>query len=99
MAMAPVRVSLEIFDKVGMEAIREKSLRLTGYLEFLLRERLGDRVEIWTPGDSSSKRSSGPRTDRFDLKTTKALYFRARLALERSLGRVDAPLPRPGHHL
>ncbi|HEX5541267.1 MAG TPA: kynureninase [Micromonospora sp.] len=37
-AMGPVRTSLEIFDKVGMGALRARSLRLTGYLEQLLDE-------------------------------------------------------------
>jgi kynureninase len=55
MAMAPVRTSLEIFDEVGMEAIRAKSLALTGYLEFLLRERLGDKIDIWTPSDPEQR--------------------------------------------
>ena len=35
-AMAPVRASLAMFDKVGMAALRERSMRLTGYLESLL---------------------------------------------------------------
>jgi kynureninase len=34
-AMGPVRTSLDIFDAVGMEAIRARSLRLTGYLREL----------------------------------------------------------------
>jgi kynureninase len=45
-AMGPVRTSLEIFDKVGMPALRERSIRLTGYLEWLL-DQIG--VEIVTP--------------------------------------------------
>jgi kynureninase len=40
LAMAPVRTSLSIFDKVGMVALRERSLRLTGYLMDLLDPRL-----------------------------------------------------------
>ncbi len=35
-SMGPVRTSLRIFDKVGMETLRARSIRLTGYLEQLL---------------------------------------------------------------
>jgi kynureninase len=47
-SMGPVRTSLEVFDKVGMPALRERSLRLTGYLQDLL-DGLG--LEIVTPRD------------------------------------------------
>lgn len=33
LAMAPLAASLDIFDRVGMKALREKSLLLTGFLE------------------------------------------------------------------
>ncbi|HMN39385.1 MAG TPA: kynureninase [Phycisphaerales bacterium] len=51
LAIAPVRVSLEIFDKAGMPALRAKSERMTGYLQALIdaipgAERL---VEVITP--------------------------------------------------
>jgi kynureninase len=36
LAMAPVRVSLELFAEVGMKALRARSTRLTGFLEQLL---------------------------------------------------------------
>jgi kynureninase len=39
-SMSPVRTSLQIFDKVGIAALRERSLRLTGYLEALLDQRV-----------------------------------------------------------
>ena len=49
--MAALRASLEIFDEVGMPALREKSEKLTGYLEFLI-ESIGDnRISIVTPRD------------------------------------------------
>jgi kynureninase len=35
-SMAPVRTSLELFDRVGMASLRERSQRLTGYLAELL---------------------------------------------------------------
>ncbi len=50
-AMAPLKASLEQFDAVGLPALVTRSRRLTGYLESLLDEHLGDRVEIITPRD------------------------------------------------
>jgi len=51
-AMGPVRTSLEMFDEVGMDALRERSLRLSGYLRGLL-ETLAGRTDIRlvTPGE------------------------------------------------
>lgn len=51
-AMGPVRTSLELFDKVGMTALRERSERLTGYLERLLDEVTANRpITVVTPRD------------------------------------------------
>ncbi len=49
LSMAAVRASMEIFDEVGMERLREKSLKLTGYLEYLIDQNLGDSVRCITP--------------------------------------------------
>jgi kynureninase len=49
-SMGPVRTSLQLFDKIGMAALRERSLRLTGYLEALLEARL-PAVPVVTPRD------------------------------------------------
>ena len=55
LAMGPVRTSLELFDAVGMPALRARSLRLTGYLRLLL-EYLATRtgMEIVTPAEEGS---------------------------------------------
>ncbi len=49
LALAPLRVSLGLFRRAGMQRLREKSRRLTGYLEWLIESQLGDVLEILTP--------------------------------------------------
>ncbi|MGW6280655.1 kynureninase [Kribbella sp. NPDC055071] len=52
-SMSPVRTSLEIFDKIGIGALRERSLRLTSYLEKLLTEvTIG---QVITPSDPARR--------------------------------------------
>ncbi|MFI4920512.1 MAG: kynureninase [Gammaproteobacteria bacterium] len=53
--LAPLLASLEIFDEAGMERLRTKSLQLTAYLEFLLKEKLSREVEILTPADPARR--------------------------------------------
>ena len=48
-SMAPLRSSLAIFDESGMEPLRAKSVRLTGYLEFLLNQNGSNRFTVITP--------------------------------------------------
>jgi kynureninase len=55
LAMAPLRVSLDIYDRVGTAALREKSLKLTTYMEYLLAQSLPDRVRVLTPGDAAQR--------------------------------------------
>jgi kynureninase len=54
LAMAPLRASLDLFDEAGMDALRAKSLRLTGYLRWLLERSGSDRFEIITPRDDDA---------------------------------------------
>jgi kynureninase len=49
LALAPLRVSLAIFRRAGIDTLRSKSIALTGYFEWLLRERLDRVLEIATP--------------------------------------------------
>lgn len=53
LALAPVLASLEIFDRVGMDALRAKSERLTGYLASRLAPACG--AEIITPADPAAR--------------------------------------------
>ncbi len=56
LAMAPVLASLEMFDRVGMDALRARSVRLTGYLEELLTDVCADRpLSIITPADPARR--------------------------------------------
>ncbi len=48
-SLAPVRVSYEMFDEVGMAALRRKSTRLMAYLRFLVDPLAEDRFEVITP--------------------------------------------------
>jgi len=49
MALAPLRASMEIFSEAGMERLRSKSVSLTGYMEFLLRQRASSKFSVITP--------------------------------------------------
>lgn len=55
LSVAPLAASLEHFETVGIHALREKSLRLTGYLERLLGATLPDRISIVTPRDPEAR--------------------------------------------
>lgn len=47
--LAALRASLEIFEEAGLDRLRAKSAKLTGYLAAKLQERARDGVEILTP--------------------------------------------------
>ena len=56
-ATAAHLASLEIFHEVGMEALRTKSLKLTGFMEFVINELSGDEgiFEIITPSEPEQR--------------------------------------------
>jgi kynureninase len=57
-SMAPLRASLATFDGAGgMEPLRAKSIRLTGYLEFLLKEIGSKKFTIITPRNPDERGS------------------------------------------
>jgi len=56
LGLAPLRASLALFERAGgMDALRGRSLRLTGYLEALIRERLADTLQVVTPADPAQR--------------------------------------------
>ena len=54
-SMTPLLASLGQFDRVGMAALRVKSLDLTAYLEFLISRAKPGRLEIITPSDPEAR--------------------------------------------
>ncbi|RMH26003.1 MAG: kynureninase [Planctomycetota bacterium] len=54
LSSAPLLASLAIFDEVGIDRLRERSVRLTGYLERLVGS-LGGRVRVTTPSDPAAR--------------------------------------------
>jgi kynureninase len=58
MALAPLRVSLELFDRATMGALRAKSRVLTSYLEHLIKSSpVAAKITILTPGDVEARGS------------------------------------------
>lgn len=49
LSLAAIKSSLDIFEKVGMKKLREKAIKLTAYLEFLLSQINDERIGIITP--------------------------------------------------
>ena len=49
LSMAAIRASLDVFAKVGMDALRRKSIKLTGYFEYLINQIDADQIQIITP--------------------------------------------------
>ncbi len=58
LSMAAHKAALDIFVEAGMSALREKSLNLTGYLEFIVdavRNNTGVNLQILTPSNPNER--------------------------------------------
>jgi kynureninase len=86
LALAPLRASFDLFDRVGMEALMARSVRLTAYLEWLL-----DRQGI---GPLITPREADQRGAMLTLRTS-----RDASAIERELGDRGAVVDARGKDL
>ena len=55
LALAPLRASMDIFAEAGMDRLRAKSVVLTGYMEFLLRQGSSNKFSIVTPREENRR--------------------------------------------
>ena len=55
LSMAAIKASMDIFDEVGIETLREKSIKLTAYFEYLLNQLGDENIEIITPSSPSER--------------------------------------------
>ena len=55
LGLAPLRASLDLFERAGMDALRSKSLQLTGLLDALVQARLPHVLERVTPADPAQR--------------------------------------------
>jgi len=64
LSMAALKASLDLFDEAGIEKLRNKSERLTGYLEFIVKDvnqsvgnhgQTSDLIRIITPSDPDQR--------------------------------------------
>ena len=55
-SMAPLRASLSLFEEAGgMESLRAKSMKLTGYLEFLIEQTGSKKFSLITSADPNAR--------------------------------------------
>ena len=55
LSMAAIKASLDLFNEVGMDALRQKSVQLTAYLEYLINNLDHPDIEIISPRDPAQR--------------------------------------------
>ena len=55
LSMAAIKSSLDLFNEVGMNALRQKSIKLTSYLEYLISGLNHQDIKIITPSDPNQR--------------------------------------------
>lgn len=71
--MAPLKAALEIIDKAGIQKLRDKSIQLTGYLEFLINNLNNPNYFIISPRDPLKR---GAQLSVFIKKDAKEIFQR-----------------------
>ncbi len=69
--MVSLKASLELFEKTNMEALRNKSIGLTSFLEFLLSKLTNINFEIITPAETEMR---GAQLSLFFKENGKAIH-------------------------
>ncbi len=73
-ALAPLRVSLDVFHRAGIAQLRQKSIALTGYLAWLIETQLSNIVEIVTPREAERRGCQLSLRVKGDRHTGRALF-------------------------
>ena len=55
LSTAPLLASLDIFQRAGIQRLREKSIALTGFMQSLVEHLLPDLVDIITPSAADDR--------------------------------------------
>ncbi len=55
LSMAAIKASLDMFNEIGMEALRQKSEKLTGYFEYLINQIGANSLKIITPSNPKER--------------------------------------------
>jgi kynureninase len=73
LAMIPLEASLELFAAAGIQRLRAKSMALTAYLESLLTDGCGARIELLSPREPDARGAQLSFRLRRDAVQSKAL--------------------------
>ncbi|NNL16578.1 MAG: kynureninase [Flavobacteriaceae bacterium] len=55
LSMAAIKASLDMFNEVGIDALRKKSVKLTSYFHFLITDLKNEKIRIITPSNPEER--------------------------------------------
>src|SRR5436190_896396 len=89
LGLAPLRASLDVFSRAGMDKLRARSLDLTAYLETLIRARLAGRLMLSFARHSREGGNPWRRTNNETARGLPAVEQEERNALPRCHQQLD----------